>query len=162
VISARSKRCGNKKGGPTVRPACTRFGLTLLEVVIALAIFLMALVPVWRLVSIGGERALDVAHQAQASLLCQGKMDCVKSGVEGLNGGGNIDIGNLTWNYTIESTPSDVTNLYQVKVTAKVDRKDGKTIEATLTQMVLDPAQRGSTISSSTNSSSSTTGTGGN
>lgn len=152
----------NKNGGPADRHACARPGLTLLEVVIALAIFLMALVPVWRLVSIGGERALDVAHQAQASLLCQGKMDCVKCGAEQLNGGGNVDIGNLTWNYTIESSPADVTNLYLVKITAKVDRKDGKTIEATLTQFVLDPAQRGSTISSTTSSGSSTTSTGGN
>jgi hypothetical protein len=130
-------------------------GLTLFEVVIALAIFLLALVPIWRLVSIGGERALDVAQQAQASLLCQSKLDAVKCGAEGLNGGGTIDIGNLTWNYTIDSSPSDVANLFVVKVTAKVDRPDGKTIEASLVQMVLDPSQRGSTIASSATSSSS-------
>ena len=134
-----------------------RPGLTLLEVVIALAIFLMALVPVMRLVSIGGERALDVSHRAQASMLCQAKLDSVKVGAEPLNGGGSIDIGNLTWNYTIDSSPSDVDNLYLVKVSAKVDRQDGKTIEATLTQLVLDPALRGSTIASG-----STTTTGGN
>src|SRR5438552_16722839 len=92
---------------PTRRP-----GLTLLEVVIALAIFLMALVPVMRLVSIGGERALDVNHYAQASMLCQGKLDCVKVGAEPLNTSGTVDIGNLTWSYTIDSSPSDVSNLY--------------------------------------------------
>jgi prepilin-type N-terminal cleavage/methylation domain-containing protein len=142
-----------------------RRGLTLLEVVIALAIFLIALVPVWRLVSLGGERALDVAHQAQASMLCQAKLDSVKVGAESLNASGTVDIGNLSadtgqpWNYTIESTPADVSNLYTVTVTVKVDRKDGKTIQASLTQLVLDPAVRGSTISATTTSSSSSSST---
>ena len=135
-----------------------RRGLTLLEVVIALAIFLMALVPVMRLVSIGGERALDVSHRAQASMLCQAKLDSVKAGAEPLNTSGTVDMGNLTWNYTIESNQTDAQNLYLVKVTAKVDRADGKTISEDLTQLVLDPAVRGSTIASSSSSSS----TGGN
>ena len=146
------------------RPA----GLTLFEVVIALAIFLLALVPVWRLVSMGGEHALDVAQQAQASLLCQNKLDSVKCGAEGLNGGGTVQIGTLNWNYTIESSPSEVPSLYTVKVTAKIDRPDGRTVEASLTQLVLDPAERGSTVAGTSSSSSSssstptTTGTGGN
>ena len=138
-----------------------RPGLTLFEVVVALAIFLMALVPIGQLVNMGGERALDVAQQAQASLLCQAKLDSVKVGAEGLNGGGTVDIGNLTWNYTIESNPADVANLYVVKVTAKVDRPDGKTVEASLVQMVLDPSQRGSTIAN-TSTASSSSATGGN
>ena len=37
-----------------------------------------------RLISLGGERSLDVVHRAQASLLCQNKMDCVKCGAEPL------------------------------------------------------------------------------
>jgi general secretion pathway protein I len=145
-----------------------RQGLTLLEVVIALAIFLIALVPIWRLVSMGGELALDVQQQAQASMLCQGKLDGVKVGAEPRNGAGSVDIGNVSWNYTIESTPADVDNLYQVKVTVKCDRKDGKTMEATLTQMVFDPAFRGSTLATPTTSgsmsgsSSASSSTGGN
>lgn len=134
---------------PAVRLATyptPRRGLTLLEVVIALAIFLIALVPIWHLVSMGGERALDVQQQAQASMFCQGKLEGVKVGADPLNGAGTVDIGNLTWNYTIESSPADVDNLHLVKVSVKYDRVDGKTIEAFLTQMVLDPALRGSTI----------------
>src|ERR1700730_8598676 len=136
----------------------SRPGLTLLEVVIALAIFLIALVPIWRLVSLGGEQALDVAHQAQASMLCQAKLDSVKVGAEPLNTSGTVDIGrDLPWNYTIESNPSEVENLHLVKVTVKVDRADGKTIEANLIQMVLDPAFRGSTVSTAAISSATTT-----
>lgn len=135
-------------------------GLTLLEVVIALAIFLMALVPIWHLVSLGGERALDVQQQAQASMLCQGKLDSVKIGAEPLNGSGTVDIGSLTWMYTIESTLTEVDNLYSTKVSVKYDRPDGKSVEASLTQMVIDPSVRGSTISGGTSGSSS--GSGGN
>jgi general secretion pathway protein I len=148
--------CLRSKADRNVRP--TRPGLTLLEVVIALAIFLIALVPIWHLVTLGGEQALDVAHQAQASMLCQAKLDCVKVGAEPLNSSGTVDIGrDLTWNYTIESSPGEVENLYMVKVTVKVDRADGKTIEASLIQMVLDPAWRGSTVSTATTSSVTTT-----
>ena len=108
--------CLRSKADRNVR--LTRPGLTLLEVVIALAIFLIALVPIWHLVTLGGEQALDVAHQAQASMLCQAKLDCVKVGAEPLNTSGTVDIGrDLTWNYTIESSPGEVENLYMVKVT---------------------------------------------
>jgi type II secretion system protein I len=141
---------------PRLKSACPgRVGLTLLEVVIALAIFLVAMVPIWRLVSMGSERALDIQQQAQASMLCQGKLDGVKCGADPLNGGGTVDIGNVTWTYTIESSQTDVTNLNQVKVTVKYDRPDGKTVSATLTQLVLDPAVRGSTVAGSSSSGSS-------
>src|SRR5262245_50776701 len=81
-----------------------RIGLTLLEVIVAMAIFLMALVPITRLISLGTEHALDVNHRSQASMLCQSKMDSVKAGVEPLNATGTVEIGTMTWNYTIEST----------------------------------------------------------
>ncbi len=123
-----------------------RRALTLLEVVIALAIFLIAMVPIWHLVTLGGELALDVQQQAQASMLCQAKLDCVKSGAEPLNTSGTATVGGTDWNYTVESSMSDVENLYLVKVRAKFDRADGKVVEAVLTQFVLDPNQRGSTI----------------
>ncbi len=132
---------GSDAVGSKLRPA-----LTLFEVVVAMAIFLMALVPLTRLVSLGGATALDIQHQAQASMLCQGKLDGVKCGADPLNSSGTVDIGNLTWNYTIEGTQTEVTYLYQVKVSVKVERKDGKTIEADLTQMVFDPNYRGSTL----------------
>src|SRR4029077_4158954 len=76
---------GKSQSGDWRPQGILRPGLTLFEVVVALAIFLMALVPIGQLVNMGGERALDVAQQAQASLLCQAKLDSVKCGAEGLN-----------------------------------------------------------------------------
>lgn len=154
-------RCGQQQ----------RRGLTLLEVIVAMAIFLMALVPIMRLISLGTEHALDVSHRSEASMLCQSKMDSVKAGVEPLNGSGTVEIGTMTWNYSIESTPAGIENLYTVKVNVHVDRADGQTIEESLVQMVIDPSVRGSTISiaaaaaanaSTTSSSSSSSTTGGN
>lgn len=153
MINQQCIRCRHK------RAACVygeRRGLTLFEVVIALAIFLIALVPIWHLVSMGGERALDVQQQAQASMLCQAKLDGVKCGADPLNGSGTVDIGNLTWTYAIDSTPTEVTNLYQVRVSVKYDRGDGSSIEAVLNQLILDPAFRGSTIASGTTTPSTT------
>jgi type II secretion system protein I len=129
-----------------------RAGLTLLEVVIALAIFLIALVPLMSLITMGGETALDIGDQAQASMLAQSKLDSVKAGVEPLNTNGSIDIGNRTWNYTIECSQADVENLYLCKITVKTDRPNGTTIQADLSQLVFDPNYRGSTISNNTSS----------
>ncbi len=112
-----------------------------------MAIFLLALVPIMRLISLGTEHAMDVNQRSQASMLCQSKMDSVKAGVESLSGSGTVEIGTQTWNYTIESSQTEVENLYTVKVTVHIDRPDGKKVEETLVQMVIDPSVRGSTLS---------------
>jgi hypothetical protein len=147
-------------------PLTARRALTLLEVVVSLAIFLVAVVPIWGLITVGSERALETNLQAQASLLCQSKLDCVKAGIEQFNTNGTVTIGNIDWNYTIESNEADVDYLHYVKVTVKYERGNGKTTEAFLSQFVYDPNQRGSTIASSTlvpmTSTTDSTTTGGN
>jgi hypothetical protein len=145
----------------TSRPA-----LTLLEVVISLAIFLIAVVPIWGLITVGSERAMETNLQAQASLLCQSKLDSVKAGIEQFNTNGTVTIANIDWNYNIESNDADVEYLHFVKVTVKYERGNGKTTEAVLSQFVYDPNQRGSTIAASTlvpaTSSTGSSTTGGN
>jgi hypothetical protein len=138
-----------------------RSALTLLEVVISLAIFLIAMVPIWNLVNLGSQSALDTNLQAQASLLCQSKMDSVKAGIEQFNSNGTVTIGAIDWSYSIESSDADIEYLHMVKVTVKYDRPDGRTTEAVLSQFVYDPNQRGSTIAASTVTTTSST-TGGN
>ena len=71
----------------------------------------------------GGEQALDVQQQAQASMICQAKLDGVKVGSESISGGSNgtVDMGAVTWNYTIDSNPGDVGEPYIVKITVKLD-----------------------------------------
>ena len=48
------------------RPVSVRRGLSLLEVLVALAIFLLSFVAIGRLTSLASDRALDVEYQSQA------------------------------------------------------------------------------------------------
>lgn len=147
---------------PRRNPQHHRKGLTLFEVVIALAIFLVSMVAIYQLVNIGSERALDVQQQARASMLCQSKLAEVLAGKEPITGtAGFVSFSsdpswssltrdeNYHWTYSIESVQANTETLYKVKVTVHLERNDGKTIEASISQMVLDPAQRGSTLGGS-------------
>src|SRR5258708_7570128 len=67
-------------------PGSGRRGLTLLEVLVALGIFLMAFATIGRLITISADRALDVQQLAQASQLCQAKLAEVAAGVVPLSG----------------------------------------------------------------------------
>ncbi|MBI3410662.1 MAG: hypothetical protein HY040_20185 [Planctomycetes bacterium] len=143
--------------GPSRRTSSNRPGLTLFEVVISLSIFLVAMVPLWHLVNIGSERALDVQQQAQASLLCQAKLAEVISGAESLSSGGPNPFKEDSakdWQWRLDAS-EDVTGLWRVRVTVQRDRADGSTFEVSLSQMVLDPAVRGSTLSTSVSGGSS-------
>lgn len=160
----------------TVQPSqalgARRRGMTLLEVVIALAIFLFSLVALSQLVSIGSERALDVQQQAQASMLCQSKLAEVVIGSEPLEAVGftsypddasNPNSPLKDFQYSIEATESDIPKLWKVKVTVQRRRPDDKIVEAVLTQMVLEPSERGgsnSTDGSLTGGSSSSSSMG--
>src|SRR5262249_30485154 len=57
-----------------LRPRRARRGLSLLEVLVSLSIFLFALIVIGRLVVMGTDLALDVQYQSQATQLCQSKM----------------------------------------------------------------------------------------
>jgi len=56
------------------RKITARPGLSLLEVLVALAVFLFSLIALGQLLSIGADRAKDVEYQAQALHICQSKI----------------------------------------------------------------------------------------
>jgi hypothetical protein len=141
-----------------------RPGLTLLEVIIALSIFLFSLVALGRLITFASEEAMDIdGREAQ---LCQSKLSEIVSGVTGLTSAeGDFDEA-PDWHWAIECEQSGYTNLWNVKVTVSRNRSDGSRAEAILTQMVYDPAQRGSTLdpdptSQTTDDSTNTSGSSG-
>ena len=136
-----------------------RRGLTLFEVVIALAIFMISVVGLTQLVNVGTENALNVQQQAEASQLCQSKLAEVIVGAETADSGEVIQNG-WTWQWKVEKNQAEIEGLFQVNVTLSYERQDGTIIRASLSQMVLDPTIRGTThfstdSSSTTNSSSS-------
>ena len=125
------------------RPA-RRPGLSLLEVLLSLAIFLMSLVAIGRLVDFGSERGLDRRHAGRRHPA--GPVEAGRGRGRGRSrsapaGQGTFD-DEPDWNWSVEPGAATVPNVYPV--TVRVWREfGGGQFEVTLTQMVFDPAQMG-------------------
>ena len=150
------------------RPArARRDGLTLLEVLLSLTIFLFALVAIGSLFTWGHDRGADARDKTQALRLAQSKLAEVVSGVQALSAQAETPYDLFPGFYwTLDCNQNGVTNLWDVQVTVARKRDQGRSVQVTLAQMVLDPSQRGTTIpaqgstGSSSSSSSGTTSSG--
>jgi general secretion pathway protein I len=148
-----------------------RRGLTLLEVIVSMAIFLIALGAIVPLVQMGQERSLDVQLQTMALKKCQSKLAEVTWGSEPLFAAtdtafpDNPPDENWVWSMELTSGYNGINNLYLVTVRVRRDTQDGgNTAEVSLSQLVMDPQYRGSaapTTNSSNSSSAPAAGTGG-
>jgi Tfp pilus assembly protein PilV len=124
-----------------------RAGLSLLEVVIAMAILLFSIVAITQLVSMGSQRALDVQQQAIGTMLCQRKLAEIAMGAESLNSSGYAPFpedGMDDWQWKVDADQGAVNGLWSVQVTVKYQHEEGETVEIQLGQMILDPTLRGS------------------
>ncbi len=125
-----------------------RRGLTLFEVVVAMAIFMISVIGIYQLITFGRDRALDVRMQTRTSLRCQAKLSEVIVGAVPLESTGGYssfdDDKDLQWSLSVESVGFD--GAMQVKVSVKSDLPDGRTVESQLAQIILDPSIRGSTL----------------
>jgi general secretion pathway protein I len=144
----------NPKRKRIVRPA-----LTLLEVVIALAIFLLAMTVFSQMLLRNGEITRDIRRQNLATRLCQSKLAEVVAGVEPLTSQSDQqcdDEPDYTW--SLEADNGSVTGLWVVKVTVtRTDSGSGNPIQCSLTEMLLDPSIIGSTQDSPAPSGTNTT-----
>ena len=125
-----------------------RPGLSLLEVLVALGIFLFALVALGQLVNLGSDRAVEVRQQQRALQRCQSKMAEVIAGAVSLSSSSSDvpfdDDPDWRWSMT-DNQSTSVTGLWSVTVTVNHQRSDGTQIQCSLSQMVLDPSLRGGT-----------------
>jgi Tfp pilus assembly protein PilV len=140
---------------------CRAFSL--LEVIVSMAIFLMSIVVIGQLVTMGGERAMDIDQQGEAAMLAQSKMAEVIWGAVPLASQSDQsfdETSDYKWSMTADQN-SSISNLWNVTVTVTRDRSDGSKIESVLSQMILDPSQRGSSQDTVSISGSSGGGTGG-
>lgn len=145
-----------------------RRGISLIEVLLSLAIFLLALVAIGRLVDFGSDRAQDAQLQTRGTRLALAKMAEVEAGVISVQSGGAGDFPEEPgWSWSVEPQPTGPPNVYQVTVRVTRDL-NGKPFEVSLTQIVYDPALIGSaaqaektTTDSSSGGSGTTGGTGG-
>lgn len=129
-----------------VRASRPRRGLSLIEVLLALTIMIIAMAALGRLTDVGTERAADARAYTRGARLVQNKMAEVEAGIVGLEGEvtGTFDGDDGGWEFTVTPEPTGPPNLYNVTVRAKYIRA-GKPLEVVLTQLVFDPAMTGST-----------------
>jgi type II secretion system protein I len=144
------------------RPRTARKGLSLLEVLVALTIFLLSLVAISRLVEMGGERALEARERVLAAQKCESKMNEVVAGVVPLQSQGDTPFDeDPDWVWSLECDQGAVTNLWNV--TVKVSRQQGQgkgtPVTVTLSQMLLDPSIRGNAYDAASGGSGSSTST---
>jgi type II secretion system protein I len=155
-----------------------RDGITLLEVLASTAIFLISLIALMDLMKTASNQADEIRQRSRATRLCQSKMNEFVAGVEtlGSSSSGTFDE-DPNWQWTADSsTDANTSLLYKVTVTVTRDIPSTGKVEISMSQMVLDPQQRGhladtsastaeaassssSSSSSSSNSSSSQSGT---
>jgi type II secretory pathway pseudopilin PulG len=142
-----------------------RSGMSLLEVVLAMAIFLMALIGLSQLLGFCSQLGLDAQFTNRAAQLMQSKMNEVVSGVVPLTGQGDTEFDDDSdWVWSLEAE-ADTTapGLYRVTVTVSRKLPDGTVLmTASLSQIILDPASRGTleAPASSSSTGSGTTGSG--
>jgi hypothetical protein len=144
-----------------LRPPRARRGLSLLEVLVSLSIFLFALIVIGRLVVMGTDLALDVQYQSQATQLCQSKMAEVLCGAVPLSSQNEVPLDeDPAWTWSLECEPSSVSGLWHVTVTLVRLRPGGIRNECTLSQMVIDPSVRGNAMDPNPPSTTTSTDSG--
>ena len=134
-----------------------RSGLSLLEVVVSLAIFLFSLTAVVQLMSLSSANVQEASARSRAVYLCQSKIAQIIAGEQPVSGGGGYRTfdddstgdgpSNPGFEYSIESQPvDDIPGLYNVQVTVCKDVPGRGKVEISLSQMIMDPGKKGSTL----------------
>jgi general secretion pathway protein I len=151
-----------------------RRGLSLMEVLVALTIFLLAFVILDRLVMLGGDQALDAQHQIRAADLCQTKMAEVIAGALALSSHSEVPFDeDPSWRWSLDCEKGNYPGLWNVTVRVSRQQPQGSRhfSSCSLTQIVLDPQIHGNvqdippdngTGSSSSSSGRSSKSSGGN
>lgn len=133
-----------------LRPASSpaghpRPGLSLIEVLVSLAIFLMSLAGLAYLLTIAGNHALEAQYRSEAAQLAQSKLAEVQAGAVPLQSGGGSFDDEPDYHWSLEAQQGSVQGLWNVTVRVQRQRPDGSQVEVALSQMVLDPSGVGST-----------------
>jgi len=131
-------------------PRARRPGLTLLEVLVSLAIFLMSLVALSRLIGMGSDLARDANQQTECLRLAQSKLHEVMAGVVSVENGstsGSFDENpDYQWSVDVEQNADVDADLYNITVTVLRERGDGSKMSVSVGHVVYDPAKRGTYV----------------
>jgi Tfp pilus assembly protein PilV len=141
----------------TVRPARRRSGLSLLEVLLALAIFMIALAAIGTLIDSGTTHAVDAASTVTAGRLAHCRMADFEAGLLAVaDGGSGVCDEDTTWSWEATTAPMAVPNTYEV--TVRVYRPTNPRVEVKLSQVVFDPAYLNTAAPSQPPETTTTTG----
>lgn len=130
------------------RSAARRPGMSLLEVLVALAIFIMSLAALGQLVQLGLDQAVAADQQAVAARLALSKLGEVECGMIAVPDGDAAEFteqetradGSANWKYEVACQQTNVPNLYDVTVTVSTVND---TFTYSLSQLVFDPLYQG-------------------
>jgi type II secretory pathway pseudopilin PulG len=128
---------------PTRRADRRRRAMTLLEVIVSMAIFLMSFIAIASLMNMGQMQAIEVQLQATALQKAQSKMSDVIAGSEPLGSQSSVPFtedttGKWTWSMEADQDPS-VTGLWLVKITVSYPLENNQ-FSVSLSEKVLDPS----------------------
>jgi Tfp pilus assembly protein PilV len=139
-------------------PASRREGFSLLEVLAATTIFLFALVALSQLLQVCSDMAIDTQNTNRAHQLLESKLNEVCQGAVPLQSQGDVQFDeDSAWTYSITADVDGTTStLYHVTIKVSRTMPTG-TFERSITQMVLDPAAKGS-LGTTPSGSPATTG----
>lgn len=141
-------------------PRTGRAGLSLIEVIVSLAIFLMSLVALGQLISLGGDAARNVQWISRSMMIAESKMAELASGSLPLTSLSETPCEEDTdFSWSVTSEAESAPGLFRVTVIVSRPRPDGSRFETTLNQMILDPTIRGNTNGTATGADATTTGT---
>jgi Tfp pilus assembly protein PilV len=139
-------------------PSSRRAGLSLLEVLVALALFLMALVGLEYLVTLGGQLALGTRQRSEAAQLCQSKMDEVAAGAVPLSSQSDVPFDEAPdYHWSLDAEQGSVSGLWNVTVRVSRQQVGSLPVECSISRMLLDPSLVGSTQDTPPSSTSGTT-----
>ena len=120
----------------------TRAGLTLLEVLISLAIFLGALTALSQLIGIGSRAAVQAQLRTQAILKCQSKLAEVLAGAQPLESVSRAAFEDEeNWKWSLDVQPGAYENMLQLTVSVLYSGAgESVTTSYQLTRQIRDPA----------------------
>jgi len=128
------------------RRSTQRRGLTLLEVLVSLAIFLIALGALQHLMTLCSDMAMTIHQKSQAARLAQSLLNEVSAGIMPIQSSVQSAevMDDPDYMYSMASEASVISGLYTVTVTVFRENSNGRRVEYTLAQMMIDPAMVGS------------------
>jgi len=115
-------------------------GMTLLEVMLALFIMLVAISAIMGLINLGLQSSADAQQQTLAQILCEGKMGEISSGAIPVEGTSGTFPNHPDWKFNITTGTTETPGLMEVRVTVSTgEENDIDRVQFDLVRLKLDP-----------------------